>query len=162
MQSATVGSLKLKDLEKMKMVILEKKHFPRKALDKVVELAKTMEDGTTDNVEKTLYILGGETGRYLKRFLIDPESFEAALEILFGVVKLEEEGNRIVLENCRVCDGLEESRACNFVSGLINCVLEDYGSRMNVKKEKKVSKDMSCSFSVTPVVSEIKSPFDIV
>jgi predicted hydrocarbon binding protein len=148
----------LRHLEKMKMVILEKKHFPRITLDKVVELAKTMDGCQTEDVGKTLYILGGETGRSLKRFLKDPESFKSALEILFGTVKVIGADDRIVLENCRVCNGFEENPACNFVSGLIKSVLEGYGFRMEVKKEKKEKNELSCSFGLTPVGDGTKNP----
>ncbi len=138
--------VRLKELEKMKMLVLEEKHFPRIAFDKVIELAKSMKESSGGAVESTLYALGKETGKNLARFLPDLKAVQTAFKTLFGAVRMESaaSGERVILPNCRICGSMEEKRACHFIGGLMESVLEIHDINVAVKEEKARGDKHSC------------------
>lgn len=141
---------RLKELEKMKMLVLEEKHFPRIAFDKVIELAKSTKESSGSAIEATLYGLGKDTGKNLARFLPDTKAVQTAFKALFGAVRIEKasDGKRVIFPNCRICKSLDERRACHFISGLMESVLETHGLKVTVMEEKSRIEKHSCIFSI--------------
>lgn len=119
----------LKKLEQERLLFLEREYRPTLVNYKInLKTKQMMEEGDGE----VLFSMGKRVGAGLVKFINLP--LETTLLSLFGRVGINEleEEIEISLQDCRVCEGVKGGPACQFVSGVLERVLEANGIEATV------------------------------
>ncbi len=135
----------VEDLESRKMVVLEKKSLPKIVFDNVNRITKT--HISKPGGDKNLHYMGKAVGKEIFR-LVQESSLTLLNETLRGAKVTRKNGRRVIkVDNCTACIGIAQTKACYFIAGFIESILEMEHPGIIVREATcKANGDMTCTF----------------